>query len=193
MTTGRQFLVFVSHASVDKELALRLAAILDSIDLPAFVYEKYSVGGQNRFEVIRNRISECPYFIVVLTRAARNSQWVNQETGFAAAKEKEIIPVVEVSGIRGRRIRNFGFAELSDPVDLMLPQPQDAIQEILRTLMEYAKRDLHWSGRIRLRCRCGWTGRRAVRNLTQWEWDCPACREKIAHSPLTFEALPQDF
>ena len=193
MTTGRQFLVFVSHATKDSQLALRLATILDSIDLPAFVYEKYQVAGQNRFEVIKNRISECPYFIVLLTRTARGSQWVNQEIGFAAAKEKEIIPVVEVTHMRQRRIPNFGFAELSDPLDLMMGQPQNAIGEVLRTLMEYARRDRYWRGLIRLECKCGWRGRKGTRYLKQWEWDCPACQEKISHSPLTFEALPQVF
>ena len=189
---GRQFLVFLSHATRDRALAERVAAILDSIDLPAFVYESYRVAGQNRFEVIKSRISECPYFLVLLTKSARGSQWVNQEIGFAAAKEKMIIPIVEVSQVRRRRIPNFGFAELNDPLDLNLVQPQDAIGEILRTVMEYAIRDFHWSGRIRLRCNCGWTGRRAVRRLTRWEWDCPSCQAKISHSPLTFEPLTTD-
>ncbi len=191
MTTGRQFLVFVSHATKDSELALRISAILDSIGLPAFVYGEYSVAGQNRFEVIRNRISECPYFIVLLTKTARASQWVNQEIGFAAAREKEIIPMIEVSNVRKRRIRHFGFAELNDPLDLMLEQADDAIREILHTLMEYAKRDRYWTGMIRLECQCGWRGRKGTRNLTQWEWDCPACQERILHSPVTFEPLPQ--
>lgn len=192
--TSRQrerFLVFVSHASKDRDTASRLSAILDSIDLAAFVYEDYQVAGQNRFEVIRNRITECPYFVLLLTRSARASQWVNQEIGFAAAMEKVIIPLVEVTAVRGRRIPHYGFAELSDPLNLVLNQPQDAIGELLRTLMEYAGRDKHWSGSIRLRCKCGWTGRRAVRYLRQWEWDCPRCQEKISHSPLTFEPLPQ--
>ncbi len=192
MTTSRPYLVFVSHATKDSELASRLATILDSIDLPAFVYEKDSVAGQNRFEVIRNRISECPYFIVMLTTAARRSQWVNQEIGFAAAHEKEMIPLVEVSQIRKRRIPNVGFLELSDPLDLMLARPQDAIGETLRTLMEYARRDHYWRGLIRLQCICGWRGRKGTGNLTRWEWDCPSCQAKISHSPLTFEPLTTD-
>ena len=169
---------------------MRIAAILDSIGLPAFVYEKYSLAGQNRFEVISNRISECPYFIVVLTKTARKSQWVNQEIGFAAAKGKEIIPLVEVSSVKRRRIPHFGFAELSDPLNLMLDQAEDAIRETLHTLKEYAKRDKYWTGMIRLECQCGWRGRKGTKDLTLWQCDCPACQEKILHSPVTFEPLP---
>lgn len=194
MTIDRRdrFLVFVSHATRDSALAIRLSGILDSLGLPAFVYETYRVGGQNRFDVIRNRISECPYFVLLLTRRARRSEWVNQETGFAAAMGKEIIPLVEVSSVRGRRIPYFGFAELSDPLDLSPDQPASAIGELLRTIMQYARRDRYWSGLLQLKCGCGWAGRRGVRNLTQWEWDCPRCEEKISHSPVTFEPLPQE-
>ena len=171
---------------------MRLAAILDDLGLPAFVYEKYQVGGQNRFDVIKIRISECPYFVLLVTKGARRSQWVNQETGFAAAKEKAIIPLVEVSPARGRRISYFGFAELSDPIDLTTGQPSTGIGELLRTLMVYARRDRHWTGLIRVRCRCGWSGRKGVRLLGQYEWDCPQCQAKISHSPVTFEPLPQE-
>ncbi len=96
MTTRKldRFFVFVSHASKDNGLALRVAEIMDSIGLRAFVYEKYRVGGQNRFEVIRDRITECPYFVLLLTKNARSSQRVNQEIGFAAAMKKQIIPLV---------------------------------------------------------------------------------------------------
>lgn len=193
MTTGRRgkFLVFVSHASSDGKLASRVAAILDSIGLPAFVYEIYRIGGQNRFEVIKSKITECPYFVLLLTRRARRSEWVNQEIGFAAAKEKEIIPLVETSPIRKRRLLYFGFTELSDPLNLTPRQPEDAIGELLRTLMDYAKRDRYWLGLIRLACVCGWTGRKGVRNLTQWVWNCPACQRIISVSPVTFEPLPQ--
>ncbi len=139
MTTGRgtKFLVFVSHASRDRELALRLAAILDSLGIPTFVYEKYQVGGQNRFEVIRDRITECPYFVVLWTRRGRAREWVNQEIGFATAKDKQIIPLVETSPILKRRIPHLGFAELNDPLNLSPDQPEECIGELLRTLMTY--------------------------------------------------------
>ena len=194
MTTGSRdkFLVFVSHSSSDTGLASRVAAVLDSVGVYAFVYENYRVGGQNRFEVIKDRIIECPYFVLLLTQKARRADWVNQEIGFAAAKDKEIIPLVEISPIKRRRLPYFGFTELSDPLNLMLDQPQHAIGELLRTLMVYAKRDKHWTGLIRLACVCGWSGRKGVRDFTQWVWDCPTCQRKLSVSPLTFEPLPPE-
>jgi hypothetical protein len=71
-------------------------------------------------------------------------------------------------------------------------QPEDCIGELLRTLMTYAKYDIHWSDHIQLSCKCGWRGRQEVRNLTEYEWDCPDCQRKIAVSPVTFEPVPQE-
>ena len=194
MTTEQtqRFLVFVSHTSKDTDLALRIALVLDSLALPAFVYEKYQIGGQNRFEVIKNRITECPYFLLLLTRRARQSEWVNQEIGFAVAMAKEIIPLVETSPIQRRRISYFGFTELNDPLNVSPNQPQNGIGELLHTMMSYAMRDQRWSGMIRLSCECGWTGREPVRQLTRWYWICRACRRNISVSPVTFEPLPQE-
>lgn len=182
-----KFLVFIGHASTDKSLTLRIAAILDSLGLATFVYEKYSRGGQNRFDVIKEKISECPYFVLLLTKRARRSEWVNQEIGFAVAKEREIIPLVEVSQIRQRRLPYFGFTELKDPINLVTNQPEDAIRELLRTLMDYAKRDRYWRGLIQLSCTCGWKGRKGVKDLTIWQWNCPYCQQIISVSPVTFE------
>lgn len=183
--------MFISHASKDAGLASRIANALDPLGLSAFVYENYRVGGQNRFEVIGERITECPYFVLVLTKRARSSQWVNQEIGFAAANDKELIPLVGVSPVRKRRMPHFGFAELSDPLDLDPGKPESAIGELLRTLMSYARRDKYWQGMIRLTCKCDWRGRKGVRNLTQWDWACPSCHRIISVSPVTFEPIPQ--
>ncbi len=171
-------------------LASRIGRILDSIGLPTFVYGDYSVAGQNRFSVIRDRISECPYFVLLLTRRARSSQWVNQEIGFATAKEKEIIPLVETSDVRERRIQHFGFTELHDPIDLNIDHPEKAIGLVLNTLMSYAKRDRHWTGMITLTCRCGSRNRKGLHDLTQWRWNCTRCMSVIEVSPVTFEQSP---
>ena len=186
-----RFLLFLSHATVDRELALRIAKILDSMSLPTFVYESYQVGGQNRFLVIRDRIAESPYFVLLLTRKARKSEWVNQEIGYAVALQKDIIPIVETSPVRRRRIPYFGFVELNDPLDVELQHPDPAISQLLFTMMHYAKRDHRWRGMMRLDCRCGWSGRRGTHSLSQWRWDCPRCRSKIEVSPVSFEPLPQ--
>ena len=170
----RSFLVFLSHATKDQVLASRIRVILDSIGLPTFVYEDYAVAGQNRFSVIRERISECPYFILLLTKRARRSEWVNQEIGFATAKEKEIIPLVETSEIKERPIQHFGFTELHDQIDLNIGRPEQATGLVLHSLMYYAKRDHRWTGtgRISLTCSCGSKNIKVLHNLSQCVWNC---------------------
>ena len=197
MTTRRMesFLVFLSHLSRESPLANRIATILDSIGLPTFVYGKYRIGGQNRFEVIKSQITTSPYFALLLTRKACSSMWVNQEIGFAAALGKPIIPLVETSPTLQRRIPYSGFVELSDPIDLATNDPKDAIGELLRTLMVYAKGDKRWSGWIRLTCQCGNTRSYRHRDLSQWNGIVPtvsrSCQCLQSHSNHLFLELSE--
>lgn len=184
-----RFLVFLSHATKDRALANRMAKVLDALHLPTFVYENYRIGGQSRFEVIRGRIDECPYFVVLLTQAARRSQWVNQEIGFAAALRKVLIPIVLVKG--RRRISYYGFIEMSDPIDLDPVDPAQAISELIYSLHHWASLEKRWQDRIALQCRCGWNGTKRLQYPKPWIWDCPRCKRKIEVSPVTYEPLPQ--
>lgn len=47
------------------------------------------------YEKVTSGIKECDIFIPILTRNSINSQWVNQEIGYAQAIERKIIPIVE--------------------------------------------------------------------------------------------------
>lgn len=46
-------------------------------------------------ELIKRKISSCKYFIPILTEISLSNQWVNQEIGFAVAKDKDIWPLHE--------------------------------------------------------------------------------------------------
>lgn len=50
---------------------------------------------------VKNGINECLYFVPILTSTSIKNQWVNQEIGYATAKEKHIVPIV-ASHITGR-------------------------------------------------------------------------------------------
>lgn len=191
-TVPSDFLVFISHATKDQALASRIAKVLDSLYLRAFVYENYRIAGQQRFQVIRDRIRECPYFVVLLTQNGKRSQWVNQEIGFAAAlNNKVLIPIVLTK--RRRRIQYYGFIELSDPIDLDLTDPAQAIGELIFSLHHWSSNNGQWRDQVMLRCVCGWSGpmKLTYRRQKLWMWDCPKCQRKIEVSPVTYEPLQQ--
>ncbi len=191
MPVARPSHVFISHSTRDEAIATRIKLILDRLGLRAFVYGHSPWAGRNRFAAIAARLRECSYVVVLLTRSAEKSPWVNQEIGFAAALEKAVVPLVELRGPRGRRIAYFGFTELSDPINLRPAEPEEAIRDLLLSVASRARSEGRWRGTIRLKCICGRIGSYRVRNLTVWQWDCKVCGRRLTVSPVTYEPLAQ--
>ena len=46
-------------------------------------------------ELIKRKIISCKYFIPIITEISLSNQWVNQEIGFAVARDKDIWPLYE--------------------------------------------------------------------------------------------------
>ena len=150
------FRVFISHATVeDSGLADWMADALDRLHIRAFVYERYQRGGQNRFEVIKSRIQECPYFLVMLTKEGIASQWVNQEIGYAVAVGKELIPIIEVDKSTGRLIKSKGFVELHDPIKYYKNNPVRLMASVIYTFYSLLMVEGKWKDTIFLSCTCG--------------------------------------
>ncbi len=183
------FKVFISHATIaDSDLANWIADALDLIHIRAFVYERYQTGGQNRFDVIKDMISLCPYFLVVLTREGIASQWVNQEIGYAVGKGKKPIPIIEVDSSTGRCIDSKGFVELHDPINYYKNDRIQLMADIVYTFRNLLARQGKWKDIIYLRCKCGnefdanlnfdehWEqwNERPIEEIPQWElWRQP--------------------
>jgi len=150
------FKVFISHATYeDGFLANWIADALDRLHIRSFVYERYQRGGQNRFEVIKKMISECPYFLVFLTEAGIASQWVNQEIGYAVGVGKEIIPIIEFDKFTGRRIESKGFVELHDPIDYITNNPVSLMASVIYTFYSLLYSQRMWQDSFFLSCVCG--------------------------------------
>lgn len=194
------FKVFISHATIeDGELANWIADTLDSLHIRAFVYERYQRGGQNRFDVIKELITACPYFLVILTKAGIASQWVNQEIGYAAAQSKKLIPVVEVDTYTGRLIESKGFVELHDPIHYSTGHQDSVMISII-----YAFSDLIGAqNSIYLSCKCGYEFEGNLgfaENWSQWisigqpfplTWSCANCGRQVTAMFPTCQILPQ--
>lgn len=150
------FMVFISHATTeDGVLVERIAEALDRIHVRAYVFERYPVGGRNKFKVIKRMIEECPYFLVVLSEAGIASQWVNQEIGYAVGVGKNPIPVIEVDSTTGKRIASSGFVELNDPINYDRNDEVQLMADIVYTFHNLLLPKGKWKDSIYVRCKCG--------------------------------------
>lgn len=179
--TKEDFKVFISHATTeDANLVTWIASALDNLHLKAFVYENYQLGGQIRFDVIKDKINECPYFLAILTKADISSQWVNQEIGYATAVGKTLIPVVETDHT-GKMIESKGFIELNDRIPYYRNNPIHLVGRIIYSIHGYE--GINWKDLIYLSCKCGKEGDAPL----QYEKSLSILNQDPAQTPFNLE------
>jgi hypothetical protein len=84
---------FMSYQTADKEIAARVAAILQEFDCTAFMaHEHIEVSGEWRLEILRE-IETADLFVPILSVNYYNSIWCKQESGIAAFRKMAIIPL----------------------------------------------------------------------------------------------------
>lgn len=106
--------IFLSHSERDDNLIQMIAYSLKTIGLEIYVEEYETNYGKNLVDSVCEAIDGSTCFLVVLTKQSINSQWVNQEIGYAYAREKPIIPVKVdkikilgmIEGIKGIRSKS---------------------------------------------------------------------------------------
>lgn len=116
--------VFISHASEEKAIAGGLKESLDCCGVNAFVAHDDIETGTKWDEEILDQLRQCDAFVVILTENSKNSQYVNQEIGYALARRVPIIPLKVpidpwcfISNIQGmklevtQKITQFGLIE----------------------------------------------------------------------------------
>ena len=92
---GKQALrIFLSYAAADREYARKLRSLLSQrSNLYVFTLEGLSAGEAWESK-LKDELSQCDIFIVLLSSNSVNSKWVLSELGAAWALNKLIIPVV---------------------------------------------------------------------------------------------------
>ncbi|MFN0121314.1 MAG: SUMF1/EgtB/PvdO family nonheme iron enzyme [Blastocatellia bacterium] len=90
----RQPAVFLSYAHADREFADRLIADLRAAGHPCWIDSSALKGGDEWLMAIAEGIMNSYVMLVVTTRAAQQSRWVQDEILWARQKNKRIIPVL---------------------------------------------------------------------------------------------------
>ncbi len=94
---------FISYSMKDARLAEEVALSLRETGVSAYVAGEDIAPGANIFDEISSHIVAADFVVVILTENVAESQWVNQEIGFAFAANKHVIPLVDI----GVRIKGF--------------------------------------------------------------------------------------
>lgn len=86
--------IFVSYSMKDSQYARKLREVLEGIPGVRLSSTEDMSPGENFAAKIRDAISACDVFFVIITHESARSHWVLQELGAAWALDKIIIPIV---------------------------------------------------------------------------------------------------
>ena len=125
----RNYQVFVSHSAADKDYARQLRNLLLSQQpsLSIFTTSELSAGDDWKLK-LKKAISDCDFFMVLLSPKSVESNWVLYELGVAWGLQKVIIPVVTNREIVSRLPVRLSKDQLVDLTDL---ENADTMNQIL--------------------------------------------------------------
>lgn len=91
--------IFISYSDLDKS---KMTALKKAIDKEPFKIEAVVIADQKKpldslTEKVIIGITNCDILVPILTTKSIKNQWVNQEIGYAKAKDKKIIPIISNS------------------------------------------------------------------------------------------------
>jgi len=89
--------LFLSHSSLDRAFAVRLARDLRRHSIAVWYSETDILGAQQWHDEIGAALDRCDWFAVVLSPAAVSSRWVKRELLFALNEpryDKHLVPLV---------------------------------------------------------------------------------------------------
>ncbi len=85
--------VFVSYSSKDAETVSRVLKVLDEIDVAYWKAPEMIPAGSNYAREIPTAIEGCQIFLLLLSKVAQESIWVEKEVDTAVCNRKVIIPI----------------------------------------------------------------------------------------------------
>lgn len=90
--------IFISHSSKDKWAARRISQDIQNLDHEVFIDEKDIKTGESIDGAIKEHLAESDHFLIILSPASIESEWVLLELGGAMALNKKIIPILMYVG-----------------------------------------------------------------------------------------------
>ena len=122
--------VFLSHSAADQQWVQWIAEHASSIDINVYMYEHDIQPGTTIVAKVQSAIDNCQALVVLLTPHSQYSSYVQQEIGFAQAKDKPIIPLVQP----GVSQRCLAMLEGVEYIPFDLTNPELALSRLLNYL-----------------------------------------------------------
>ena len=86
--------VFISYSTADSEIASRLHAALEGIEVSGWLDESDIAAGDAIAAKVKEALQQAGALIVLVSPRSLESKWVQFEVGAAYAMEKPIIPII---------------------------------------------------------------------------------------------------
>lgn len=109
------YTIFISFSNADGHIVNEVINTISDKDVHFFV-ANYSISpGESISKKLKKGIEQCDLFVLIWSRNAKESNWVQQEIGYAIAKEKNILPLVLHKNIElPAFIRDIKYLEIHD-------------------------------------------------------------------------------
>jgi hypothetical protein len=128
------FQAFISHSSADARLVAALRTHASGLGIGIYLAEHDLHPGRHLSRKVQQEIERSHAVVVLLTHAAANSAYVQQEIGYALRCRKEVIPLVE----RGLPNEKLAMLQGLEHIELD-PSNPDAAFERARMYLEQLK------------------------------------------------------
>ncbi len=126
------YTIFLSHSSRDRAWVEWIAANAQGVGVSVYLYEHDPQPGVPIAAKVQERINLSDAVVVLLTRNSQASPYVQQEIGFAAARGKPIIPLLQP----GVPKEALAMLEGREYVEFDFQQPQKALAVLLQYLQK---------------------------------------------------------
>lgn len=132
-------MIFISYSTVDKELAGEIKAKLETAGVKTFLAHEDIEPTTRWQESIKEHLEECDMVLVIITPDSNESEWVQQEIGFAIAKQKTILPLAISSDPKGflsatQALKLNGKKRLIGSKEYREADLDNCVKKILKTL-----------------------------------------------------------
>lgn len=125
--------IFISYSSENKNLAGKIKLYLSNFGIEVFLAHEDISPSHEWQEVILQNLESTDIFIPLLTNEFKRSAWTDQETGFAIAKGKYIIP------ISINNVNPYGFIGKYQALNLDPEVISKGCLDIIYTLLDHEK------------------------------------------------------
>lgn len=121
---------FLSYSHKNRKLARRLKEGLAEFGIEAFLAHDDIAVSERWRQVILKKLRDCEIFIPILTDAFMESDWTDQEAGFALARGKRVVPLkVDVGP--------YGFIGAFQALRLNQKMPTETCWRVMESLKDH--------------------------------------------------------